>query len=54
MNSIVLVIFAFHLGKGLTRSPIDDDLQVIQVFDLTHPTTWKDMTEYFNALERQW
>ncbi|KAI8435583.1 hypothetical protein MSG28_003860 [Choristoneura fumiferana] len=55
MNSrIVLAIFALHLGKGLTRNPIDDDLQVIQVFDLTHPTTWKDLTEYFNALERQW
>ncbi|XP_026487000.2 uncharacterized protein LOC113394044 [Vanessa tameamea] len=33
---------------------IDEDLSIIDVFDLTNPTTWKELNEYYSAIDRNW
>ncbi|XP_047529759.1 uncharacterized protein LOC125065943 [Vanessa atalanta] len=33
---------------------IDEDLSIIDVFDLTNPTTWKELNDYYSAIDRNW
>ncbi|XP_045448975.1 uncharacterized protein LOC123657476 [Melitaea cinxia] len=32
----------------------DQDLSIIHVFDLTHPTTWSSVKDYYGAIEKNW
>ncbi|XP_013143022.1 PREDICTED: uncharacterized protein LOC106106909 [Papilio polytes] len=33
---------------------MDEELSIIDVFDLTTPTTWKDLMDYYGAIEKHW
>ncbi|CAH3998606.1 unnamed protein product [Pieris brassicae] len=32
----------------------DEDLPIIEIYDLSHPTTWKEMMEFYEAVNNGW
>ncbi|CAH2038033.1 unnamed protein product, partial [Iphiclides podalirius] len=41
-------------GGSFDSKRMDEELSIIDVFDLTTPTTWKDLMDYYGAIEKHW
>ncbi|CAK1546938.1 unnamed protein product [Leptosia nina] len=53
MHLIFLLLIGVS-GERQRRYLEDDDVPIIEVFDLTHPTTWQDMEEFYSAIAKGW
>ncbi|CAK1595780.1 unnamed protein product [Parnassius mnemosyne] len=50
----LIVEMCLLYGGSLDSKHLDEELSVIDVFDLTTPTTWKDLMDYYGAIEKHW
>ncbi|XP_045535788.1 uncharacterized protein LOC106718192 [Papilio machaon] len=51
--SLLVEILLFKEGT-FDNKHMDEELSIIDVFDLTTATTWKDLMDYYGAIEKHW
>ncbi|XP_053607297.1 uncharacterized protein LOC128673466 [Plodia interpunctella] len=54
MCTLIVVYFLINSCLGTFERPLSKDQTKIAVLDLTKPTTWSELSEYFLAVEKHW
>lgn len=51
---VYIVLINEGLGDNKKQHLMDENIPMINVVDLTKATTWKELSEYYIAVEKHW
>ncbi|XP_072932275.1 uncharacterized protein [Epargyreus clarus] len=50
----IIIIFVVVVGKSNQKNSKDQESSMIDIIDLTYPTTWEGLSDFYGAMEKRW